>query len=136
MRHLWSEYLDGTGNQSNKKMAVLFCIDAADPERLEEAGFELDNLLFNHIKNDENDDDPNGSSENGDNDKADLPPVAILLNKCDLNDQALSTTEICERIEYNNLVSQYDPERMAIFRISVLKGEGYQAAFQWISKFL
>jgi len=143
VRHMWMEYFEGGSASTGSKLAILFCIDAADPARVEEAGYELDNLLIHNIKNENAE---GGESINGggstkgstkdDEDAPPVPPVAILLNKCDLEDQALSTSEICERIDYQNLVQQYSSERVAIFRISVLRGEGYQDAFQWISNFL
>jgi putative protein kinase ArgK-like GTPase of G3E family len=58
---------------------------------------------------------------------ADLP-VAILLNKCDMPNAMTS------RVKYAN-ASNSRPCKMQghtklqIFRISVLKGEGYQEAF-------
>lgn len=200
VRHLWNDYLvmDDTANTAatggggggggddlyfrrrKKKLAILFLLDASDSERLEEAGFELDNLLIHNIKGDEQqqqqrqprdqqlndrgnssvvedspsnygnaetsvvngmpssqvpvsqDDEVNNDSNNANN----FPPVAIMLNKCDLEDQVLSTEEICQRIDYDTLVQQYPSDRLAIFRISVVRGEGYQEAFQWISTFL
>jgi signal recognition particle receptor subunit beta len=60
-------------------------------------------------------------------------PVAVLCNKCDL-DEALPSAELCERIQYPALEKMQGSEKIAIFRISVLKGEGYQAAFRWVSK--
>ncbi|KAL7579806.1 hypothetical protein ACA910_021939 [Epithemia clementina (nom. ined.)] len=194
VRHLWTDYLmDATSDNRRKKMAILFLLDAADPERLEEAGFELDNLLIHNIveqqqgegqhspsrtkgrsgnasngsnnrrvmmgndtssaggqgnpssfseDDDDNDDDQNNNNINNTSTTFNhenqlwFPPVAIMLNKCDLEDQVLSTEEICQRIDYSTLVQHYPSDRLAIFRISVLRGEGYQEAFQWIATFL
>ena len=152
VRHLWTDYLmDVTSEERQRKLAVLFLLDAADGNRLEEAGFELDNLLIHNIKQEKEQDENtmgNGSNsrrnvhalsseaEDATSSSSSFPPVAILLNKCDLEDQALSTDEICQRIDYQHLVQQYSSERIAMFRISVLRGEGYQEAFQWISTFL
>jgi GTP-binding protein SAR1 len=112
VRHLWEDYV------STQVSAVLFVLDAADSERLEEAAYELDALvgLLQGI------------------------PVALLLNKCDLP-AAMGTAEICERLEFARLQQEHgneqpQKEQMAVFRISVLKGEGYQDAFRWIGGFL
>jgi GTP-binding protein SAR1 len=115
VRHLWEDYV------SDSVSAVLFLIDAADSERLEEAGYELDALI-------------------GEGMLKGLP-VAVLLNKCDLP-EALSTEEICQRIEFDRLCREQwctedtGKSLMTLYRISVLKGEGYQEAFRWISGFL
>ena len=116
VRHLWSDYYATC-------KALLFLMDAVDVERFEEAGYELDALLA---------------------ELDDSLPVAILLNKCDLP-EARPSAEICELIQYEDLVAQRGgggagggggDAKMRIFRISVLRGEGYQEAFQWIASFL
>eukprot|EP00934_Nitzschia_sp_Nitz4_P000960 Nitzschia sp. Nitz4//scaffold154_size52827//37511//39408//NITZ4_006782-RA/size52827-processed-gene-0.59-mRNA-1//-1//CDS//3329537326//960//frame0 len=109
VRHLWEDYIC-------ECQAVLFLIDASDSERLEEAGYELDSLLI-------------GDGKKKEQGIFDGIPVAILCNKCDL-ETALSTEEIKERIDYASLeqaMMQEDSDnenRMAMFRISVLQGEG------------
>lgn len=108
VRHLWEDYVCECS-------AVLFLLDASDSARLEEAGFELDALIGEKIVTD--------------------VPVAVLCNKCDL-EEALPSKEICDRINYEDLQRQQGEDKIAMFRISVLRGEGYQAAFRWISKFL
>jgi GTP-binding protein SAR1 len=108
VRHLWSDY-------APECKALLFLIDASEAERIEEAGYELDALIGDGIITD--------------------IPIAILLNKCDLPD-ARPSGEVCEKIQYPDLIKMHPPEKMRIFRISVLRGEGYQEAFQWISSFL
>lgn len=110
VRHLWEDYVSET------VQAVLFVLDAADDSRIEEAAYELDALIFEHHL-------------------LDHIPIAILLNKCDL-ETALSTQEICQRIEYDKIKQQQGEDRISIWRISVLKGEGYPEAFRWISTFL
>ena len=125
VRHLWQDYV------STQVSSILFLVDAADTERLEEAAYELDALVGEGLLQG--------------------IPVALLLNKCDLP-EALSTAEICRRLEFSRLVAEHaaadgteddssatphkQKELMAVFRISVLKGEGYQDAFRWISGFL
>lgn len=94
---------------------MLFLVDASDSARLEEAGFELDALIGEKI--------------------VENIPIAILCNKCDLED-AMPSNVIQERIDYSNLQKMQGEENIAMFRISVLKGEGYQAAFRWVSKHL
>jgi GTP-binding protein SAR1 len=108
VRHMWEDYVCECS-------AVLFLLDASDSARLEEAGFELDALIGEKIV-------------------ANVP-IAILCNKCDL-EEALPSKDICERIQYEELQKQQGEENIAMFRISVLRGEGYQAAFRWVSKFL
>jgi GTP-binding protein SAR1 len=108
VRHLWEDYVC-------ECKAVLFLVDASDSERIEEVGYELDALIAERVV-------------------ADLP-IAILFNKCDLH-EAMSSEEMCQRIQYSDLERMQGPEKMASFRISVLRGEGYQEAFRWISKFL
>lgn len=108
VRHLWSDY-------APECKALLFLVDASDFERIEEAGYELDALIADGIITD--------------------VPIAILLNKCDLPD-ARPSSEICEKMQFSDLTKMHPQEKMRIFRISVLRGEGYQEAFQWISSFL
>lgn len=108
VRHLWEDYVCECS-------AVLFLLDASDKNRLEEAAFELDALIGERI--------------------VEGVPVAILLNKCDLP-EALPSGQICEGLKYNDLVKMQGEENMAIFRISVLRGEGYQSAFRWVGSFL
>lgn len=108
VRHLWEDYVC-------ECKAVLFLVDASDSERLEEVGYELDALIAEKVVQD--------------------LPIALLFNKCDLP-EAMSSEEMCQRIQYSDLVKMQGEENMASFRISVLRGEGYQEAFRWISKFL
>lgn len=108
VRHLWQDYVC-------ECKAVLFLIDASDSERMEEVGFELDALIAEHV--------------------VEGLPICVMLNKCDLP-TAMSTDEICARIDYDNLVRIQGQEKMQVFRISVLKEEGYPQAFRWISTFL
>jgi len=108
VRHLWEDYVC-------ESSAVLFLIDAVDAGRFEEAGFELDALIGEKI--------------------VQGLPVAILLNKCDL-EEAASTAEVCEKIQYEDLRKMQGDDKIAVFRMSVLRGEGYQAAFRWVADFL
>eukprot|EP00536_Pseudo-nitzschia_multiseries_P003682 jgi/Psemu1/186452/e_gw1.58.24.1 len=108
VRHLWQDYACDTS-------AVLFLIDAVDSARFEEAAFELDALIGEKVVED--------------------LPVAILLNKCDM-ESAVSTAEVCRKIQYDDLRRMQGEDKIAIFRMSVLRGEGYQAAFRWVAEFL
>jgi GTP-binding protein SAR1 len=112
VRHLWEDYV------SDQVSAVLFLIDAADHDRLEEAAYELDALLS-----------PESGALSANN-----VPVAILLNKCDM-DIAMSTEEVCGRIEYDRLKAEHN-DCIDVFRISVLRREGYGPAFKWVGGFL
>ena len=108
VRHLWQDYICECS-------AVLFLLDASDSQRLEAAGFELDALIGERV--------------------LEGLPVAILCNQCDL-ENALTSNEICKRLHYEELQKSQGDEKIAIFRISVLRGEGYQSAFRWVAKFL
>uniref|UniRef100_A0A7S0BV29 Uncharacterized protein n=1 Tax=Proboscia inermis TaxID=420281 RepID=A0A7S0BV29_9STRA len=109
VRHLWDDYAP-EGN------AILFLIDASDPRRFEESAEELDSLVNDGVV------DAN-------------VPIAILLNKCDL--ETAAETDVVEKaIGYEELLMKYSENRIEIFRISVLRGDGYQEAFQWLSSFL
>jgi len=108
VRHLWQDYVC-------ECKAILFLVDASDTERIEEVGFELDALIAEHVVED--------------------MPIAILFNKCDLA-EAMTSEEMCSRMDYDSLCRIQGQDKMSVFRISVLRGEGYQEAFRWISKFL
>ena len=108
VRHLWEDYVC-------ESSAVLFLVDATDSDRFREAGFELDALVGEKI--------------------VEGLPVAILLNKCD-SEEARPTAEICEKIMFEDLRKMQGDDKIAVFRMSVLKGEGYQPAFRWVAGFL
>ena len=108
VRHIWGDYVCECS-------AVLFLVDATDINRMEEAGFELDALIGEHIV-------------------ADIP-IALLFNKCDLPN-AISSKDICQRLNYDELVQNHGADKISAFRISVLRGEGYQQAFRWVATFL
>ena len=108
VRHLWGDYA------CNAK-ALLFLVDASDVERLEESGYELEHLIGEGLLEDK--------------------PIALLYNKCDL-ETAISSVDIAEKIHFSELVELHGVEKLRVFRISVLRGEGYQDALKWISSFL
>jgi hypothetical protein len=64
-------------------------------------------------------------------------PVAILLNKCDLGDEHVMTNQqVATAIGFDQLRQRHGEDKMQMFRISVLRGEGYPEAIRWISSFL
>jgi GTPase SAR1 family protein len=63
-------------------------------------------------------------------------PVAILINKCDLLDEAATTDEILAKLDYDHLCSLHPTHLLQVFRISVLTGDGYPDAFKWVASFL
>jgi GTP-binding protein SAR1 len=125
VRHLWQEYAtDGL------IAAIVFVVDAADSERLEEAQYELDALIHDNITATASN--GNGSDANGNADGNGLP-IAILLNKCDL-ETALSTEEIVARLELDTLQQQAQTHcQLKVFRISVWQHYGYAEALRWIA---
>lgn len=108
VRHIWVDY-------ACEASAVVFLVDATDEGRMEEAGFELDALIGEKIIED--------------------LPLAILFNKCD-QPGALPSKDICKRMNYDELVAMHGSDKVSAFRISVLRGEGYQQAFRWVAAFL
>jgi len=139
VRHLWEDYCvskdeDGVG-------ALVFLLDVVDYQRLEEVRDELDNLIsillesrqLDALEYDEDHIDP--EEGNSVSKKGDVIPLAILLNKCDMNN-ALESREIARVIEYEEITRRYGSDNVGMFRISVWRGEGYQEAFRWISEFL
>jgi GTPase SAR1 family protein len=63
-------------------------------------------------------------------------PVAILINKCDLLEEAATTEDILAKLDFDHLRSLHPPHLLQVFRISVLTGEGYPDAFKWVASFL
>jgi len=113
VRHLWAEHtFDADG--------ILFLVDAdgGDDGRLEEARDELDALICGD----------DGDSLRG-------VPLAIMLNKCDLV-TASKSEFIAERIGYEEVVECHGEKNVRMFRMSVIKEEGYQEALRWIAESL
>jgi len=111
VRHLWDDFA------CNHPDAVLFLVDSADVDRMWEAGEELDALV-------------------GEEGTLGLDvPVAVLLNKCDL-EVSLGSAEIAQNIGYGDVVKRHGDGKVGMFRISVAKGEGYEDAIKWIASFL
>ena len=108
VRHLWEDYACDCN-------AVVFLVDATDFQRFEEVRDELDALIAE------------GSVEG--------VPIAVLLNKCDL-DAAQPSDGVARSIGFEELCMRHGEEMINMFRISVLRGEGYQDALKWIASFL
>jgi GTP-binding protein SAR1 len=154
VRHLWADYYDspnddteaatGTSPSSQQTStigvsAVLFLVDAADEARLEEAGYELDHLLASSLSEPSPNQQQQQQQQQPDTSSSFSSlhniPVAILCNKCDLS-SAVSSDIICEKLDYSRLEAMHAPNKIALFRISVLTGQGYDEAFQWINSFI
>ena len=127
VRHLWADYVASEQESNSSRMAILFLIDAADHERIEEAGYELDNLIHETLLSNDNDISPSSPLSS-------QPPLAIFLNKCD-TEIAATTEEICQRIDWLGLQQAYPDDRIKIFRGSVWQEEGYPDAFRWMASF-
>mmetsp|Transcript_5397 Transcript_5397/g.7278 ORF Transcript_5397/g.7278 Transcript_5397/m.7278 type:complete len:191 (+) Transcript_5397:108-680(+) len=108
VRHLWDDYIP-------ESSAVVFLVDACDRNRFSEARDELDALVNE------------GAIEGC--------PLAILVNKSDL-DGAATPEEVAGAIGFEELAMIHGEEEMAIFRTSIVLGEGYTEAFQWLSSML
>ena len=135
VRHLWADYVAAEQAQHGSHMAILFLIDAADLERMEEAGYELDHLIHESLLATA----ATNAKENGEtttlsSSPSSLPPLAILLNKCDV-ETAASTDEVCQRIDYPALQQAYPADRLRLFRGSVWNEQGYPEAFRWMADF-
>ena len=105
VRYLWTQYFI-------EHDAIVFVVDSADVQRFEEAKEELEWVLEESINNDK--------------------PVVILSNKIDRKDATL-LDDVVKALA----VEKEWPERsapMKIFEISVVKGLGYEQAFQWLAQ--
>jgi GTP-binding protein SAR1 len=109
VRHIWEDFVC-------EASAVLFLVDVADHQRLEEVRDELDALV------------EEGMLEDG-------VPLAILLNKADL-EGAMRSDYVAEQIWYDQIVETLGVDRVQMFRMSVLRGRGYQDALRWVASFL
>ena len=113
VRHIWEDYLC-------EASAVVFLIDVNDNERFEEARDELDALISEGVISG--------------------VPLAILLNKSDMISQWTTMKEMTEKvaveIDFAELKRMHGEDKIRMWGISVLKGEGYQDAFRWIASFL
>ncbi|CAM9927402.1 unnamed protein product [Ectocarpus sp. 12 AP-2014] len=105
VRYLWFDFLSDSH-------AIVFMVDSADGERLEEAHWELSEML---------------SDAN-----LDGVPVAVLYNKSDLPDAWPA-----EKLEGMLDLARLEARRpIKTFVTSVLRGEGYPDAFRWLGTHL
>lgn len=126
VRHMWQDYYINAGDDSIS--AVLFVVDASDVDRIEEAAYELDALIH--------DEQVLARNNDGDSSNSSTIPIAVLLNKCDL-ETALTTQQAADRMELTRLEAEHGGGgKLKAFRISVLHQEGYQVAFRWIASFM
>eukprot|EP00003_Mantamonas_plastica_P010685 TRINITY_DN2015_c0_g1_i2.p1 TRINITY_DN2015_c0_g1~~TRINITY_DN2015_c0_g1_i2.p1 ORF type:complete len:214 (-),score=61.76 TRINITY_DN2015_c0_g1_i2:208-804(-) len=110
-RHIWSDFFEQAD-------AILFMVDAADRERIEEANEELEMLL----------EDP----------ELQHTPLLVLGNKIDLED-ALDRDSLIKELGLADLklggpqdgVKTDRP--VEVFRVSVIEEKGYSEAFEWLA---
>ena len=148
VRNIWGDYVVMDGIDG-----IFFMIDASDYDRFDEVGVELDELIHGERGLLAKDEGGQKNNNHGDDDNMDYVskrvPLAILLNKCDL-EAAYDSEVIQDQIGYDKIIKDYEiqiqrptlnddaneKELIRMFRISVWRGEGYQEAFQWISTYL
>lgn len=114
-RKVWKDYFPAVNG-------VVFMIDAADPERLNESKNELDNLLLD--------------------DQIDNVPVLILGNKIDRS-TAVSEDQLKQILQLRTtgkgqvpLASLAGARPVELFMCSVLKKQGYGEGFRWLSQYM
>jgi len=106
VRHLWQEYFVEVD-------AIIFVVDSADVERLQEAKEELSLLL----------------EENA----LEGVPFLILGNKSDLS-WSISREQLIESLELDNY--QGKERDIGVFPCSLVDQVGYQDGFKWLSDLL
>mmetsp|Transcript_16779 Transcript_16779/g.48865 ORF Transcript_16779/g.48865 Transcript_16779/m.48865 type:complete len:187 (-) Transcript_16779:402-962(-) len=104
VRQVWDDFLPTTGG-------VVFVVDAADADRLQECEDELSALALD-------------TQLYG-------VPMAVLFNKSDLP-FALSDEELFTALEWTAVAQREGPTQA--FRTSVLNGTGYTEALQWLAQ--
>ena len=146
-----------TSSCNHNNLAILFCIDIADRQRIEEAAYELDALIHDGLNaGNHNSTSNNNHQENHNNNIINTTkygiPIAILLTKCDdmhedhittnanTNNNTSSPTfmtlpQVCDYIDYPSLCNSHNGP-MHICTISVYKNTGYIEALQWITQTL
>lgn len=114
-RKVWKDYFPAVDG-------IVFLVDAADPERMNEAKAELDSLLTDEqVAN---------------------APVLILGNKIDRQD-AVSEPALRDFFRLNttgrgqvSLDSLNGARPVELFMCSVLKKQGYGEGFRWLSQYI
>ncbi|CAN0190209.1 unnamed protein product [Ascophyllum nodosum] len=105
VRYLWFDFLSDS-------QAIVFMVDGADDQRLDEAHWELSELLSD-------------ASFYG-------VPVAVLYNKSDLP-AAVPEEKLRGMLDIERLETR---RPIKCFVTSVVKGEGYPEAFRWLGSHL
>jgi len=106
VRNLWKEYFFEAD-------AVIFLVDSADHDRIDEASQELHSLLKEL--------------------NLEGVPFLILANKIDLMNAALSETQLEQALH----LSEFEDNRpIKLFRCSLVEGTGYPDGFRWLSDIL
>jgi GTPase SAR1 family protein len=123
VRHLWSSFCGGACD------GIVFIIDASDEARFEEAGEELELLLADLLLLAEK------AVGEGAEAAALPPPVAVLLNKCDLA-AAKEEREIIQAVGLDEICADQPRLRVRTFGCSVFENRGFQPAFRWLAEFL
>eukprot|EP01121_Diplochlamys_sp_Union-15-3_P006788 TRINITY_DN17312_c0_g1_i1.p1 TRINITY_DN17312_c0_g1~~TRINITY_DN17312_c0_g1_i1.p1 ORF type:complete len:184 (-),score=28.94 TRINITY_DN17312_c0_g1_i1:21-572(-) len=103
VRDLWKEYFTSAD-------AIIFVIDSADTDRLNEAKEELHCLLDDEQINDN-------------------CPFLVLANKTDLKG-SLNREKLISSLQLNEAINSGFVE---LFRCSLVNGTGYVEAFKWLS---
>ena len=97
-----------TTSSNHNNLAILFCIDIADRQRIEEAAYELDALIHdglnagNHNSTHNNNHQENHNNNNYNTTKYGIP-IAILLTKCDdMHEDHITTIANTSNTNNNN----------------------------------
>eukprot|EP01105_Mastigella_eilhardi_P004102 TRINITY_DN1541_c0_g1_i1.p1 TRINITY_DN1541_c0_g1~~TRINITY_DN1541_c0_g1_i1.p1 ORF type:complete len:184 (-),score=54.69 TRINITY_DN1541_c0_g1_i1:46-597(-) len=106
VRDMWREYYASTD-------AIVFVVDAADQRRLPEARNEFFMLMQETASK--------------------HTPVAVLGNKCDLWDKAMSAEDFIREMGLASYLKDGDPRSTKVFMTSLVQGTGYLEALQWLA---
>jgi GTP-binding protein SAR1 len=114
-RRIWQDYFPVVD-------AVVFIVDVADRERIDEAAKELDEIMQNP--------------------QLEKLPILVLGNKIDLP-QAMSEEELSVKLQLHQRTTgkgkvevTKDTRPCEIFMCSIVNREGYGEGFRWLSEYL